>query len=97
MYSLLKRILIGSPLSSEALEDQRLSKRVALAVTRGYQHEEDGRGEHADAMAQSESSDADEHPFPLPASERPPVHYKPRGSADLDDVVELISRVIADS
>jgi amino acid transporter len=32
VYSLLKRILIGSPLSSEVLEDQRLSKRVALAV-----------------------------------------------------------------
>ena len=32
MYSLLKRILIGSPLSSEEFEEQRLSKRVALAV-----------------------------------------------------------------
>ena len=32
MYSLLKRLLIGSPLSSEVLEEQRLSKRVALAV-----------------------------------------------------------------
>ena len=32
MYSLLKRTLIGSPLSSEELEEQRLSKRVALAV-----------------------------------------------------------------
>ena len=32
VYSLLKRILIGSPLSSEVLEEQRLSKRVALAV-----------------------------------------------------------------
>ena len=32
MYSLLKRILIGSPLSSEEVEEQRLSKRVALAV-----------------------------------------------------------------
>ena len=32
MYSLLKRLLIGSPLASEALEEQRLTKRVALAV-----------------------------------------------------------------
>jgi amino acid transporter len=32
VYSLLKRILIGSPLSSEEFEEQRLSKRVALAV-----------------------------------------------------------------
>lgn len=32
MYSVLKRFLIGSPLASEALGEQRLSKRVALAV-----------------------------------------------------------------
>jgi amino acid transporter len=32
MYSLLKRLLIGSPLSSSELEHQRLSNRVALAV-----------------------------------------------------------------
>ena len=32
MYSLLKRLLIGSPLSSAALEEQRLTKRIALAV-----------------------------------------------------------------
>ena len=32
MYSLLKRVLIGSPLSSAELEEQRLTKRVALAV-----------------------------------------------------------------
>ena len=32
MYSLLKRVLIGSPLSSEQLGEQRLTKRVALAV-----------------------------------------------------------------
>ena len=32
MYSVLKRILIGSPLSSAELEEQRLTKRVALAV-----------------------------------------------------------------
>lgn len=32
MYSLVKRLLIGSPLSSAALGEQRLSKRVALAV-----------------------------------------------------------------
>lgn len=32
MYSVVKRLLIGSPLSSEALGDQRLTKRVALAV-----------------------------------------------------------------
>ena len=32
MYSVLKRILIGSPLSSSELEEQRLTKRVALAV-----------------------------------------------------------------
>jgi len=32
MYSLVKRVLIGSPLSSEVLGEQRLSKRVALAV-----------------------------------------------------------------
>ena len=32
MYSVVKRILLGSPLSSAELEEQRLSKRVALAV-----------------------------------------------------------------
>jgi len=32
VYSVLKRILIGSPLSSAELEEQRLTKRVALAV-----------------------------------------------------------------
>ena len=32
MYSVLKRLLIGSPLASEALGEQRLNKRVALAV-----------------------------------------------------------------
>src|SRR5215471_21340809 len=32
MYSVLKRLLIGSPLSSNELEAQRLTKRVALAV-----------------------------------------------------------------
>ena len=32
MYSVLKRALIGSPLSSEKLGEQRLTKRVALAV-----------------------------------------------------------------
>ena len=32
MYSVLKRILVGSPLASERLEEQRLSKRVGLAV-----------------------------------------------------------------
>jgi amino acid transporter len=32
VYSLLKRLLIGSPLSSAKLEEQRLTKRVALAV-----------------------------------------------------------------
>jgi amino acid transporter len=32
VYTVLKRILIGSPLSSEELGEQRLSKRVALAV-----------------------------------------------------------------
>ena len=32
MYSVVKRILIGSPLSSERLGEQRLTKRVALAV-----------------------------------------------------------------
>jgi amino acid transporter len=32
VYSLVKRCLIGTPLSSEALEEQRLTKRVALAV-----------------------------------------------------------------
>src|SRR5215467_8978820 len=32
MYTVLKRVLIGSPLASEALEEQRLTKRVALAV-----------------------------------------------------------------
>jgi amino acid transporter len=32
VYSVLKRILIGSPLSSSELEEQRLTKRVALAV-----------------------------------------------------------------
>jgi amino acid transporter len=32
MYTVLKRALIGSPLASEALEEQRLTKRVALAV-----------------------------------------------------------------
>ena len=32
MYSVLKRLLIGSPLASEALGEQRLHKRVALAV-----------------------------------------------------------------
>jgi amino acid transporter len=32
VYSVLKRVLIGSPLSSSELEEQRLSKRVALAV-----------------------------------------------------------------
>jgi amino acid transporter len=32
VYSVVKRLLIGSPLSSEALEEQRLHKRVALAV-----------------------------------------------------------------
>ena len=32
MYSVLKRALIGSPLSSERLGEQRLTKRVALAV-----------------------------------------------------------------
>jgi amino acid transporter len=32
MYSVVKRWLIGSPLSSEVLEEQRLNKRVALAV-----------------------------------------------------------------
>jgi amino acid transporter len=32
VYTVLKRVLIGSPLSSEALEEQRLTKRVALAV-----------------------------------------------------------------
>src|SRR5438445_788297 len=32
MYSLVKRVLIGSPLRTAELGDQRLSKRVALAV-----------------------------------------------------------------
>ncbi|HTN79530.1 MAG TPA: APC family permease [Acidimicrobiales bacterium] len=32
MYSVMKRLLIGRPLPSTALEEQRLSKRVALAV-----------------------------------------------------------------
>src|SRR5215831_8762850 len=32
VYSVLKRLLIGHPLSSAELEEQRLSKRVALAV-----------------------------------------------------------------
>ena len=32
MYSVMKRLLIGSPLASEALGEQRLNKRVALAV-----------------------------------------------------------------
>jgi amino acid transporter len=32
VYSVVKRILLGSPLSSAELEEQRLSKRVALAV-----------------------------------------------------------------
>jgi amino acid transporter len=32
VYTVLKRILIGSPLSSSELDEQRLSKRVALAV-----------------------------------------------------------------
>jgi len=32
VYSVVKRILIGSPLASEKLGEQRLSKRVALAV-----------------------------------------------------------------
>jgi amino acid transporter len=32
VYSVVKRLLIGSPLASEALEEQRLHKRVALAV-----------------------------------------------------------------
>ena len=32
MYSAVKRLLIGSPLSSSALGEQRLTKRVALAV-----------------------------------------------------------------
>ncbi len=32
MYSTFKRILIGSPLASDKLQEQRLSKRVALAV-----------------------------------------------------------------
>jgi len=32
VYSLVKRLLIGSPLASDALAEQRLTKRVALAV-----------------------------------------------------------------
>jgi amino acid transporter len=32
VYSTLKRLLIGSPLASDKLEEQRLNKRVALAV-----------------------------------------------------------------
>src|SRR2546426_3815976 len=32
MYSLVKRVLIGSPLRTAELGDQRLTKRVALAV-----------------------------------------------------------------
>jgi amino acid transporter len=32
MYTVLKRVMIGSPLATEALEEQRLTKRVALAV-----------------------------------------------------------------
>ena len=32
MYSLVKRLLIGSPLSSQDFEAQRLTKRVTLAV-----------------------------------------------------------------
>jgi amino acid transporter len=32
VYSVLKRILVGSPLASERLEEQRLTKRVGLAV-----------------------------------------------------------------
>jgi hypothetical protein len=32
VHSVLKRILVGSPPSSAELEEQRLTKRVALAV-----------------------------------------------------------------
>ena len=32
VYSVVKRLLIGSPVSSAELEEQRLTKRVALAV-----------------------------------------------------------------
>ena len=32
MYSAVKRLLVGHPLRSEQFGDQRLSKRVALAV-----------------------------------------------------------------